>query len=109
MSRQSSRSGSMSDLDIGGEPHQRTSLLESEAEELRNRIDTLLSELRRERRPDVAELVRRYALPAGAAIVVGTTGIFALVRWRRRRHIALGARLGMLAGARFQKLLASLG
>jgi hypothetical protein len=84
--------GSLADL----ESRRRATLLESEAEELRQRLDALLAEIGRHggRRGSVElAMLRRYA-PVLLAAVVATTGLLGYLGWRRRRRLAAWARLG---------------
>jgi hypothetical protein len=72
-------------LDFGGvDPRRRATLLESEAEELRDRLDTLLAEIGRHHRLESGEQLRRYAIVTGAALLLAGT-VFALLQWRRSR------------------------
>jgi hypothetical protein len=113
MSRQNYRGSGLddddADVDIGGmDARRRATLLESEAEELRLRLDNLLAEIGRHGRPDPAEVIRRYAVPATIAIVIALTGIAATVAWRRNRRVAVAARLlGSMSG-RLSELASSL-
>jgi hypothetical protein len=71
------------DLDFGGaQPGRRATLLESEAEELRERLDTLLAELGRHRRLDPAALIQRPAVIA--AVAVTAVAITVAVMWWRQ-------------------------
>jgi hypothetical protein len=75
----------------------RATLLESEAAELRARLDALLDAIGRQggrRRADLATL-RRYA-PALIAVSVTGIGCLAFLSWRRRRRLAAWARLTSL-------------
>ena len=69
-------------------PRGRAALLESEAEELRRRLDELLAELRHHRRRAAmqATLVRRYVFSTLIGLVLAGTGTFAFLEWRRRRR-----------------------
>jgi hypothetical protein len=78
------------------DPRRRALLLESEAEELRQRLDALLAEIARHRRPRPEELIRRFAIPVSLALVLAGAGWLAMARRRHRRRVALWARL-MLA------------
>jgi hypothetical protein len=70
----------------GVDPRRRATLLEGEAEELRDRLDTLLAELGRHRRMDAADLFRRYAIVSAIALLATATAV-ALVSWRHRRLV----------------------
>jgi hypothetical protein len=101
-------SGTDEDLDFGDvDPRRRANLLESEAEELRQRLDALLVELSRHRRRSPEELLRRYAVPAMLTMVVATTGILAVVGWRRRARRQAWSRLGARTQARLRALLSA--
>lgn len=83
-----------SDLGDDDEPS-RATLLESEAAELRERLDALLERIGRPSRPTGAQLARRYA-PALIASAVASAGVFAFLTRRRRRRLAAWARLTSL-------------
>jgi hypothetical protein len=89
-----------------GQSRGRALLLESQADELRDRLDALLAELARHHRRGAVDL-RRYAIPGGLAIVAVTTGILAFVGWRRRRRLESWARLSGRTQARISRFLLS--
>jgi hypothetical protein len=77
------------------DPRRRATLLESEAEELRARLDALLAELGRQRRrtlPD-GQIIGRYALGIAVGLAAAGAGML-LWSWRRqRRQMAAWRRL----------------
>jgi hypothetical protein len=74
-----------SELDIGGGMNRRRAVLrESEAEELRQRLDALLAELGRQRRFELGEVIRRPVVIATVALVAVLATV-AVMGWRRRR------------------------
>ena len=86
------RSGMEEDAeDFSGEgdedQHRRATLLESEAEELRRRLDGLLAEIGRHHRTSSGALatLRRFA-PALIVVAVGAAGLVAMLSWRRHRQ-----------------------
>jgi hypothetical protein len=92
------------ELTSEGQPRGRALLLESQAEELRERLDALLAELAHHRRGGNVDL-RRYVVPAALAFVLATTGIVSLVSWRRHRRAESWSHLGVRARARLSRLL----
>ena len=94
------------DIEIGElDPRRRATLLESQAEELRARLDTLLDEIARHHRRSPADLLRRYAIPVGCALALAGAGVFFLLSWQRRRR-EVWVRLGSRAQAKMNRLLA---
>lgn len=73
----------------------RATLLETEAAELRERLDALLDAIGRHGRRGGfdSRTLRRYA-PALIAAAVTGAGLLAFLGWRRRRRLAAWARLG---------------
>src|SRR5688500_12425207 len=105
MSGQARDRGTDQDLDIGDlDPSRRATLLESQAEELRQRLDTLLDEIARHHRRGPAETLRRSALPVACAVLVAGAAIFAFTSWRRHRSVTL-VRLSGRAQSQLNKLL----
>jgi hypothetical protein len=85
-SRRAWRDGEADEVEVGlGSPGRRATLRESEAEELRERLDALLAELGRSRRAEVADLIRRPAVIAAMAFAAAIT-VAALMSWRRSRR-----------------------
>jgi len=82
------------------DPHRRATLLESQAEELRERLDALLDEIARHHRRSPAELLRRYAIPAVSTLVLAGAGLF----FHRRE---VWVRLTTRAQSRLHRLLSS--
>jgi hypothetical protein len=97
--------GAGEDIEIGElDPRRRATLLESQAEELRQRLDALLDEIGRHRRRSSGELARRYAVPALCTLALAGAGLFFLVGWRRRRR-EVWVRLGAQAQSQLHRLL----
>ena len=95
------------DIEIGElDPQRRATLLESQAEELRERLDALLAEIGRHHHRSPAELARRYAIPALCTLALAGAGLFFLLGWRRRRR-EVWVRLGSRAQSQLNRLLPS--
>jgi hypothetical protein len=93
------------DIEVGElDPRGRATLLESQAEELRQRLDALLEEIGRHHRRSAAELARRYAIPLACTLALAGAGLFFLLEWRRRRREAW-VRLALRAHSRLNRLL----
>jgi hypothetical protein len=94
------------DTEIGDlDPRRRATLLESQADELRERLDSLLDEIARHHRRGPADLLRRYAVPAAFALLVVGAAVVAVTTWRRRRQ-EIWVRVGGRAQSQFSRLLA---
>ena len=96
------------DEDLGTEdldPRRRATLLESQADELRERLDSLLDEIARHHRRGPGELLWRYAVPAAVTLLVAGAAVVALTTWRRRRN-EVWIRVGGRAQTRLNRLLA---
>ena len=92
------------DIEVGGlDPRGRATLLESQAEELRARLDTLLDEIARHHRRGTADLVRRYGIPVALTVLATGVAVVALTTWRRRSQTWV--RLGGRAQARLNRML----
>src|SRR5687767_9640718 len=90
MSGQARDRGTDEDIEIGElDPRRRATLLESQAEELRQRLDTLLDEIARHHRHGPAQLLRRYAIPVVCTVLLAGAAIAAFTSWRRRRSVTL--------------------
>jgi hypothetical protein len=99
--------GAEQDIEIGElDPRRRATLLESQAEELRERLDQLLDEIARHHHRSPAELLRRYAIPALGALALAGAGLFYLLGRRRRRREAW-VHLGARAQYELSRLLSS--
>jgi hypothetical protein len=97
--------GANEDIEIGElDPNRRATLLESQAEELRERLDALLDEIARHHRRSPAELVRRYAIPAACTLALVGAGLFFLLGRARRRQ-EIWVRLGVRAQSQLSRLL----
>jgi hypothetical protein len=106
MSGQAGR-GAREDIEIGElDPRRRATLLESQAEELRERLDALLAEIGRHHRRTPADLARRYAVPALCTLALMGGGLFFLFGWHRRRR-ELWVRLGARAQSQLSRLMPS--
>lgn len=106
MSGQAGR-GANEDIEIGElDPRRRATLLESQAEELRQRLDTLLDEIARHHRRSPGELMRRYAVPAACTLIVAGAGLLLFLDWRRRRR-EVWVRLGSGSQSQLRRLLSS--
>jgi hypothetical protein len=104
--RQAHDLGAGEDLDTEDlDPRRRATLLESQAEELRERLDSLLDEIARHHRRGPGELLRRYAVPAAVTLLVAGAAVVALTTWRRRRQ-EVWIRVGGRAQTRLNRLLA---
>ena len=68
----------------GAAPRKRATLHESEAEELRQRLDALLAELGRHDRPGVGALMRRPAVIT--AVALAAVAVAMAVMWRQHRR-----------------------
>jgi hypothetical protein len=88
------------------DPHRRATLLETQAEELRERLDALLDEIARHHRRSPAELLRRYAIPAVSTLVLAGAGLFFLLGRRRHRR-EVWVRLSTRAQSQLHRLLPS--
>jgi hypothetical protein len=101
------RQGASEDIEIGElDPRRRATLLESQAEELRERLDALLDEIGRHHRRSPSELVRRYAIPALCTVaLLGAGAFFLLARRHRRREVWV--RLGTRAQSQLNRLMPS--
>jgi len=99
--------GAKVDVELGElDPQRRATLLESQADELRQRLDALLNELSRHRRRSPAELLRRYAIPAACTLALaGATLFYVLGRRHRRREVWV--RLGTRAQSQLHRLIPS--
>jgi hypothetical protein len=85
-SRRPWREGEEDEIEVGiGSPGRRATLRESEAEELRQRLDALLAELGRNRRAEAMELIRRPVVITALALVA-VIAVAAAVRWRQPRR-----------------------
>lgn len=103
MSAQAGR-GTKEDIEIGElDPRRRATLLESQAEELRERLDTLLDEIARHHRRSPADLLRRYAIPVVCGLALAGAGVFFILGWQRRRR-EVWVRLGSRAQAQLHRL-----
>jgi hypothetical protein len=92
------------DIEVGElDPRRRATLLESQAEELRARLDTLLDEIARHHRRGPADVFRRYGVPVALVVAAGVA-VVALTTWRRRSETWV--RLGGRAQARLNRMLA---
>ena len=99
--------GAKEDIEIGElDPRRRATLLESQAEELRERLDALLAEIGRHHRRTPTELARRYAVPALCTVVLAGAGLMVLLSWRRRRR-EFWVRLGAHAQSQLNRFLPS--
>jgi len=104
--RQAQDRGVEEDIEIGElDPRRRATLLESQAEELRERLDSLLDEIARHHRRGPADLLRRYAVPVAFTVVVVSAAVVAVTTWRRRRQ-EIWVRVGGRAQAQLSRLLA---
>ena len=107
------RSGGMEDEALGDlglgeiDPRRRATLLEDQAEELRERLDALLAELGRHRRRQLGDRawVLRYALPTLGAMLAAGVAIFLIIERRRRNRPATWALAYPAARARLGRLL----
>jgi hypothetical protein len=80
----------------------RATLLESQAEELRQRLDDLLDEIaRHHRRP--TDLLRRYAIPIACTALLAGAAALAYSSWRRRQVVWV--RLSGRAQSQLSRLL----
>ena len=86
------------------DPRRRATLLESQAEELRQRLDMLLDEIARHHRRGPADLLRRYAVPIAFTVALAGAALVAFGSWRRRRQV-LWVRLGGRAQHQLNRLL----
>jgi hypothetical protein len=94
------------DIEVGTlDPRHRATLLESQAEELRERLDTLLDEIARHHRRGAADLVRRYGIPVALTVLAAGAAVVAFTTWRRYRS-ETWIRLGGRAQAKLNRLLA---
>ena len=99
--------GADEDVEIGElDPHHRATLLESQAEELRQRLDALLDEISRHHRRSQTELLRRYAIPAVCTLALVGAGVFFLVS-RARRRPEIWVRLGARAQSQVNRMMHS--
>jgi len=106
MSGQAGR-GEREDIEIGElDPRRRATLLESQAEELRERLDALLDEIARHHRQSPADLLRRYAIPVACSLALAGAGVFLMLEWRRHRR-EVRVRLGTRAQVQLHRLLSS--
>jgi hypothetical protein len=99
--------GAREDIELGElDPQRRATLLESQAEELRQRLDALLDEIARHHRRSPADLMRRYAVPAACTLVLAGAGLFFLTRRLRHRR-EVWVRLSTSAQSQLHRLLSS--
>lgn len=93
------------DIEIGEmDPRRRATLLESQADELRQRLDALLDEIARHHHRGPADLLRRYAIPMACTALLAGAAVVAFTSWRRRRQV-MWVRLGGRAQAQLNRLL----
>jgi hypothetical protein len=105
MSGHARERGAEEDIQIGEmDPRRRATLLESQADELRQRLDALLDEIARHHRRGPADLFRRYAIPVAFTALVAGAAVFAFTSWRRRRQV-VWIRLGGRAQTQLNRLL----
>jgi hypothetical protein len=96
----------LDDIELGElDPRRRATLLESQAEELRQRLDTLLDEIARHHRRRPIDYLRRYAVPVACAVVLAGAAIAAFTSWRHRQ--VTWVRLGGRAQRQLDRLLRS--
>jgi hypothetical protein len=99
--------GATEDIEIGElDPRRRATLLESQAEELRERLDALLEEIGRHRRRSPGALARQYAVPILCTVALAGAGVFFLMGRRRHRR-EVWVRLGARAQSQLNRFLPS--
>jgi hypothetical protein len=99
--------GAKEDIEIGElDPRRRATLLESQAEELRQRLDTLLDEIGRHHRRRPAQMLRHYAVPIACSLALAGVGLFFLLGGRHPRR-ELWVRVGTRAQGRLHRLISS--
>ena len=93
------------DVEIGElDPRGRATLLESQAEELRQRLDSLLEEIARHHRRTPADVLRHYAVPLACSLALAGAGLFFLLG---RHHREVWVRVGTRAQTKLHRLLSS--